>query len=123
MVILGSGIRYPADSGDPSVGFRAIYFVAARTIREAESEAVERLRNRWDTFYFDSAGELVTEIDEIEPTEFRFLLRSRRYGLIFHRDDAPARTGGYCNFRVAPDVDPRRACRKSYHSFRAGPRR
>lgn len=50
------------------------------------------------------------------PCEGRLRLRLAR-DCTFNSSASPS------NSRAAPDVDPRRGYRKSYHSFRAGPRR
>ncbi|HEX6097813.1 MAG TPA: hypothetical protein VF432_15920 [Thermoanaerobaculia bacterium] len=87
VVLHGHGFVHSVAGLPPRIGFYTTYFVAARDVRSAEGKAVQRLRERWDTFYSDEAtGDLVIDVEESERLPQRFLRRSR-WGLAFYRND------------------------------------
>lgn len=86
VVLHGHGFVLRLEGLPPKIGFYITYFVAARNVRAAEAKALQRLNDRWETFYDDATGQLLVEVEEVEELDARFLMRSR-YGLAFYYSD------------------------------------
>lgn len=83
----GSGISLPVEGAPtPIVGFHVTYHVAASAVRAAEERAVSRLKDWWDTFYEDTAGQLEIEIEETREFGGWFRRRSRSGFAYYHRE-------------------------------------
>jgi hypothetical protein len=86
VVVHGRGFVLPVEQSDPIVGFRVTFCVAARTEDDAKKRAMQRARDRWETFYAEATGELVVAVDEVERLGRRFARRSRT-GFSFYGGD------------------------------------
>lgn len=85
VVVHGRGFELPVEQSNPVVGFDVTYYVAARTADDAETRALQRARDRWETFYAEATGALVVAAAEVEPLPHRFARRSRT-GFSFFSD-------------------------------------
>lgn len=85
IVLHGTGFVHHVEGVPPRRGFYTTYFVAARDVRTAEAKAMQRVRERWETFYDDATGELSLTVEETERLPERFLRRSR-LGFAFYSE-------------------------------------
>lgn len=84
VVLHGHGFVHTVEGLPPRIGFYVTYFIAARNVRAAEASAIQRLADRWETFFaHETTGQLIIETHETERLQDRFLRRSR-WGMAFY---------------------------------------
>jgi len=76
VVVRGHGFRMPVERSDPIVGF-SVTFHVARARPWTQPRALQRARDRWETFYAEATGDLVLAVAGVERLRPRFVRRSR----------------------------------------------